>query len=366
MRAGRIYSCSMAKSEKIGFRQSLEAYRNIMQDLKAGKFSGCYLLMGAEGFFIDRISDYLAEHVLQPDERGFNQTVVYGRDSDVVDVVDYCRQYPMMSAYNVVILKEAQQLKNFDQLQYYVAEPHPSTIFVICYKEGSVDKRSKLYKRISEIGVVFESAEPRDYEIGSWIADLVRLKGCTIDDKSVALLVEHLGIDLAKIDNELDKLLTNLPQGTTVITSADIERNIGISKDFNVFELTRALSQKDAAKAMRIADYFAGNPSASPLVVTNQLLFTHFLRIFTLGMLQWESSKKRKPMPSDAELMKLLKLSSVYFLREYREALRYYPPAKSFAIMGEIRTCDMRSKGVESGSAGDGELLWELLFKILQ
>ena len=227
-----------------------------------------------------------------------------------------------------------------------------------------MDKRSQLYKQIAGRGVVFESVRPSDYEIDGWLAEYIRSRNCTIDAKSVSMLVDHLGADIAKIANEIDKLMTFLPEGTSRITAEHIEQNIGISKDFNNFELTRALSEKDMARALRIADHFARNPKENPLLVTLSTLFTHFQRIFIVNYQRWLCRRKGTPMPPDAELARMLKLSSAFFLKEYQQAASLYPNSQVFAILGLIREYDLKSKGIDSGQATDGELLKELLLKI--
>ena len=246
----------MAKSG-VKFKDTMAAYDRLRGEIAGRKFAPVYLLMGEEAFFIDALCDLLASTILQESERAFNQLTVYGRDSDAGQVVNLCRQMPMMGSYQVVILKEAQQLRGLDKLSLYTSKPSPTTILIVCHKEKNVDKRSQLYKSIAQHGAVLESVRPRDYEIGPWLAQFVASKGCTIDAKAQAMLTDHLGTDLAKISNELGKLLTYLPQGTRTVTAEQIEANIGISKDFNNFELTKSLSEKNMAKAMQIADHFA-------------------------------------------------------------------------------------------------------------
>ena len=306
----------------------------------------------------------LADAILPPDERAFNQTVVYGKDTDAGAVINLCRQMPMTGTRQVVIVREAQSLRRLEQLSLYTASPCATTILVLCHKERNMDKRSQLYKQIAGRGVVFESVRPRDYEIAGWLAEYIRSRNCTIDAKSVSMLVDHLGADIAKIANEIDKLMTFLPEGTSRITAEHIEQNIGISKDFNNFELTRALSEKDMARALRIADHFARNPKENPLLVTLGTLFTHFQRIFIVNYQRWLCRRKGTPMPPDAELARMLKLSSAFFLKEYQQAASLYPNSRVFAIMGLIREYDLKSKGIDSGQATDGELLKELLLKI--
>ncbi|MCD8185513.1 MAG: DNA polymerase III subunit delta [Rikenellaceae bacterium] len=355
----------MAKSGKITFKESAEQFNVLLASIRKREFAPIYLLMGEEPFFIDRLGDELACAVLEESERAFNQTVVYGKDTDGGTVVNLCRQMPMMGGKMVIIIKEAQQLKKIEQLAAYTQHPQPSTVLVICHKGRNVDKRTPLYKSCKAKGIAFESVPPRDYEIGGWLGDFVRSKALSMDAKAVSMLVDHLGADIARIANELDKLTTSLEEGTKRITADYIEQYIGISKDYNTFELTRALSEKNLLKALQIADYFARNPKENPFVVTLSILFTHFQRIFILNYQRWLARKEGRSLPSELELAKMLKLPAAFFLKEYTAAANLYPTPKVFSIFGLLRQYDMQSKGVESGSADDGELLKELILKIM-
>ena len=287
----------MAKSSKKSFKESVADYAALSERIGRRQFAPVYLLMGEEPYFIDMLAERLGETILSPEERAFDQTVVYGRDTEAGAIVNFCRQMPMMGAFQVVIVREAQTLRRIDQLSLYTSAPSPTTILVLCHKEKGLDKRSQLYKQIEAKGAVFESVAPRDYEIAGWLGDFVRSKGCSIDPKAAAMLTDHLGADISKISNELGKLLTYLPEGTKQITAAHIEQNIGISKDFNNFELTRAMSERNVARAMLIADHFARNPKENPLLVTVSALFTHFQRIFILNYQKWYCRRKGAPMP---------------------------------------------------------------------
>lgn len=353
----------MAKTGTVSFRDSAARYRELSASVKRGEVSPLYLLMGEEPYFIDLLGSQLAE-VLPEEDRPFGLVVVYGKDSEAGAVINLCRQMPMTGGRRMVIVREAQHLKNIEQLSLYVKSPSPSTILVLCHKGKNLDKRQQLYKHFLARGEVFESAVSRDYEIGPWIEDYVRSLGLSIDHKSLAMLADYLGTDISKIANELGKLLTYLPQGTKTITAEDIEHNIGISKDFNNFELTRALSGRDMAKAMLIAEHFARNPKDNPLLVTLGTMFNHFQRIFIVNYLRWSSKRKGTSMPSDMEMVRMLKLSNTFFLKEYTEAASRYPNSKVFAILGMIREYDLKGKGMNAGQAGEGELLRELLLKI--
>lgn len=356
----------MAKSvsTKASFKQSFEDFGVIMKSLRNKQFKGVYLLMGEESYFIDRISEAIASMVLSEEERAFNQTILYGRETQIGDLIDLCRGYPMMASYNVIILKEAAQLKGIEELTLYLKAPQPSTILVICYKDGSLDKRGSLYKKIKDSGLIFESIPPRDYEIASWIKELYRNRGRQIEEKALSMLTEHLGTSLSRIVSETDKMLINLGETVNNITADHIELNIGISKEYNIFELNKALSERNLSQALNIADHFAQNPKDNPFVVTISMLFTHFLRIFSLGIIGWNTKKKGIAMPSDVEIAKEIKLPNPYFVKEYTLAVRNYPTSKSFIILSLLREYDMKSKGVDGGSASDSELLKELIFKI--
>ena len=354
----------MAKSSKPTFKDTVANHNRILKDIREGRYSPVYLLMGEEGYFIDSISELLSVSVLSEAERAFNQIVVYGKDTDEGTIINYARQMPMMGRYEVIIVKEAQSLRKPEQLSLYTSNMSPSTILVLCFKGKSLDKRTQLYKHIAQKGEILESLRPRDYEIGTWLSEFVKSKGCTIDSKALAMLTDHLGTDIARISNEIDKLLTRLPQGTHQITSQHIEDNIGISKEFNNFELTKAISEGDRQRALLIADHFKRNPKDNPIMVTLSALFTHFQRIFIVNYKNWEVRHKGIKQPSDTELCALMKLPNPFFLNEYKQAARLYPNKKIFNIFGLLREYDMKSKGIGSGSSGDGDMLRELLLKI--
>ncbi|MDR2936253.1 MAG: DNA polymerase III subunit delta [Rikenellaceae bacterium] len=355
----------MAKSAKASFRDSVVQYEQITREVGAKKFAPLYLLMGEEAYFIDRLGDLLADSILDETRRAFNQIVVYGSDIGAADVANHARQVPMMGGRQVIIVKEAQKLAKIDQLTAYARQPVASTVLVLCHKEKTLDKRSALYKALDANGVVLESVPPHDYEIGNWLNDFIRSKGFEMDTKASAMLTDHLGVDIPKIANELDKLVVSLPEGTRRVTADHIEQHIGISKEFNNFELTKALSERNFAKAMTIADHFARNPRENPLVVTVSTLFSHFQRIFIYNYHRWMAQKGKTPMPDDMTLARQMKLPTTFFLNEYKQAATLYPNAKVFKILGLIRECDMKSKGMGGGSADNGELLRDLLLKII-
>ena len=353
----------MAKNT-IRFRDSAADFERISKQIAARKFAPVYLLMGEESYFIDRLCEQLASTILNEAERSFNQITLYGKDSDAGTVVNFCRQMPMMGSCEVIILKEAQQMRDLDKLSLYTSKPSATTVLVICHKEKNVDKRSSLYKSASANGTVFESIRPRDYEIGTWLSEFISQKGCSISPKALSMLTDHLGTDISKISNELAKLLVSLPEGTKQITDAHIEQNVGISKDFNNFELCKAVVAKDVKRSLAIAEHFARNPKDNPLLVTILALFGQFRDIFTINYLRWQSRRKQVPFPADAELMRILKISNIYALGELKQNSAQWPNTKVFDILGLLREYDAKSKGVNTGGASEGELLRELLLKI--
>ena len=353
----------MAKSA-VKFKDTVSEYERLAREIRSRKFAPVYLLMGEESYFIDSLADLLAATVLDEAARAFNQITVYGRDTEAGQVVNLCRQMPMMGSYQVVILKEAQQLRGIERLSLYTQKPSPTTILVICHKEKNVDKRSAFYKGCTANGAVLESVRPRDYEIASWLQQFIRERGLTIDAKALSMLTDHLGTDIAKISNELHKLTVSLPEGTTRITDADIEANIGISKDFNNFELCKAVATRDMARALMIADHFARNPKDNPLLLTIMALFGQFRDLFVVNYLGWLSRRKGRPFPQDQELMRILRKNNTFVLGEIKQNAARWDNRKVFNILGLLREYDAKSKGLNSGGASDGELLRELLLKI--
>ncbi len=353
----------MAKSS-VKFRDSIASFERLSADIASRKYASIYLLMGDESYFIDALCEQLSTTILTPEQQAFNQLTLYGKDSDVGQVVNCCRQMPMMGEREVVILKEAQQLRSIEKLSVYSTAPSPSTILDICHKEKSVDKRSQFYKSIAAKGVVFESVRPRDYEIGSWLNDYVRKRGLSIQPKALAMLTDNLGTDISKISNELSKLMLSLPEGASVITDEHIEQNIGISKDFNNFELCRAVVNRDMARALFIADNFSKNPKNNPLLLTISALFSQFKQLFLLNYLMWQSRTQRTPMPADQELMRVLKINNFYAINDLKGVVGRWPNKSVFYILGQLREYDAKSKGMNSGGASDGELLRELILHI--
>ncbi len=330
-------------------------FNQILSDLRAKKYHPIYFLMGDEPFYIDQITNYISKHVLEEHEKDFNQTVLYGKDTSVDEIIAVAKRFPMMSEYQVVIVKEAQHIRNIEAIEAYAKQPLASTLLVINYKYKKLDKRKAAAKTIAKNALLFESQKLRDYQIPDWISKEVGNSGLTIDPKNAGLLAEFLGTDLNKIHNELQKLKLVLPKGEAITTEV-IEKNIGISKDFNVFELQTALAKKDILKANRIAKYFEQNPKDNPFVVTISSLFNYFSKI-----LQLHFSKNKN---NDQVLAGELKVHP-FFVKEYKMAARNYSPKKLIKIIGYLREYDLKSKGVNNISTTDGDLLKEMLYKIL-
>ena len=335
---------------------------DIIKDFKNRKYKPLYLLHGEEPYFIDQVSNYAEHQLLSEAERGFNQTVLYGKDTDIMVVLNAAKRYPMMAEYQVVLVKEAQDMKwgrddddkkSINPLLNYLENPLQSTILVFCYKYGKLDKRKKTYKAIEKNGVIFESAPLYDNKIPSWIEAFVAGKKYRIDPQASAMLAEYLGNDLSKIANEMEKLMLNVPVGQT-ITLQHVQDNIGISKEYNVFELQSALSRKDPFKVNQIINYFEANPKANPIVLVLGNLNNFFSKV-----LLYHYAKDKSPQGLARELG-----VSPYFLKDYELAARNYNYGKSMQIISLLREYDLKSKGVDSNS-DNGELMKELMFKIL-
>lgn len=355
----------MAKSSTISFEGCRKSCNEILLSGANGNFAPVYLLHGSEGYFIDKIESFITENSLSEESKAFNLTVVYGKDTTGAEVVSLARRYPMMSERQVVVVREAQSMRGIDDLVHYLAAPLSSTILVVAHRDKALDKRSALYKKFSSVkgGVVFESTSPRDWEVSKFVSETLSEKGLRAEPNAVEMIAENIGANLNRIAREIDKLKTRLPSNT-VISAKEIEDNIGISKQFNNFELCKALSFKKFDRALTIASHLSANPKESPLILTLSAIFTHFQRITILGFMRYSSARKGLAAPSDAELSKALKLPNAYFLSEYKSAAQHYSIASCVAILGLLRTWDMKSKGMDSGSAEDGELLSDLILRI--
>lgn len=331
----------------------LEQVKQIIQDIKQGNLAPVYFLMGEEPYYIDGIADYIEENVLSEEEKGFNQMVLYGRDVSIDDIISNAKRFPMMAERQVVIVKEAQELsRTIENLLPYVKNPQPSTVLVICYKYKKLDGRKGLAKELRKNSVLFESSKLYENQVPDWILKTMKGKGYPITNKAAQMLTEFLGNDLSKINNELEKLRLIIPKGTE-ITPEIVEENIGISKDFNNFELQSAIAEKNVKKAYGIIQYFANNPKNHPLVMTVALLYNFFSKLLIYHSL---SDKSIAP--------KTLGISP-YFIKEYQIAARNYPMKKVSALVTAIREIDLKGKGVGASNLPQGDLLKELLVKIL-
>lgn len=327
----------------------------IIGAIQKGDIKPLYFLMGEEPFFIDKISGFIEANVLQEEEKEFNQMVLYGRDVSVEDIINNAKRYPMMADRQVIIVKEAQDLsRQIEKLESYAENPQPSTVLVVCYKYKKLDKRKKIYKNIAKSGVIFEGKKFYDNQVLDWIRKSLTAANYQIAPKAAQMLLEFLGNDLGKIDKELQKLRLVTPEGTT-ITPKIVEDNIGISKDFNNFELRKAVGFKDSLKAHRIANYFSQNPKDNPIVVTLALLFGFFSQLMQYHALSNKSKEN---------VAKALKVHP-FFVGDYTGAAANYPMKKVSRVISEIREADLKSKGVGANNLPQGQILKELLVKIM-
>lgn len=328
--------------------------KQLISDLQAGKFAPVYLLTGEENYYIDLVSDYFEKNVVSADFRDFDQSVVYGRDVKMANVIDLAKRYPMMSPIQLVLVKEAQDIdKDWDLLADYLEAPQKQTILVFCYRHKKMDKRTKVYKAIEKNGVVYEKAKLYDSEVPGWISNIVAKRGYSITQTGAMMIAESLGNNLGKIVNELSKVFITLPAGTT-ITEEEIEKNIGISKDYNVFELQNAIGRRDVERCNRIVNYFAANPKENPIQMVLPSLYGYFIKV----MLYHQEPDKQLA----AQKMGI----KPFFLKDYEAAARNYSLGKLASCIGYLYDTDLRSKGVRNnGTVTDGELMKELIFKII-
>ncbi|WP_432670057.1 DNA polymerase III subunit delta [Flavobacterium sp. SM2513] len=331
----------------------MDEIKGIVKDINEKKIKPIYFLMGEEPYYIDKLSDYIEKNVLTEEEKGFNQTVLYGRDATIEDIISTCKRYPMMSDYQVVIVKEAQDLiKTIDQLESYALNPTPTTILVVCYKYKTLDKRKKLVKTIEKNGLLYESKKLYDTALPQWLKRVLSGKNLNIEPKASAMLIDFLGNDLSKISNEIDKLAIVLPSGST-ITPESIEKNIGFSKDFNVFEFQKAIGTRNVPKSYAIAYYFHENPKDHNIIMVTSLLFSFFSKL-----LHYHGLKDKSPK----NVMAVLKIGN-YFIGDYETAAKNYPMRKVSQIVASLRDVDVKSKGV-GATLNDKELYKTLLQSI--
>ena len=332
-------------------------FDSIMHDLKQRNYLPIYYLMGEESFYIDKISDYIAENVLTPEERDFNMTVMYGTDVTGKDVVEVARRYPMMSEHQVVIVKEAQKLKGLEPLEKYVEKPLASTILVFCHKYGVADRRKKVYSEMAKVGVVFESKKLRDRDLIPFIGKYLQARGASIDPKSEQIIADSIGPDLNRLTSELDKVLIALPADDKRVTPEVVERQIGVSKDFNTFELRDAIVNRNVYKANQIANYFDINPKAGSFYQILPLLFNYFQNLIIAFYCPQRGSQEA--------VAKWLDLKSPWAAKDYMTGMRNYSGMKVMQIISKIREIDAKSKGIDNPNTPSGELMKELIFFIL-
>jgi DNA polymerase-3 subunit delta len=330
----------------------------IMRDLQARKFVPVYYLMGDEAYYIDKISDYIADNVLQPEERDFNQTVLFGSDVSAAQIADAARRYPMMAEYQVVIVKEAQNLKNCDALEKYCKTPMKSTILVMCHKNGTIDGRKREYiKAIQSVGILFESKKLRDRDLPPFIENYLKKHQVSIDPKSTQLIADSIGADLSRLSSELDKLILSLPEQDRRVTPQVVEDQIGVSKDFNAFELRNAIVNRDVFKANQIIKYFDENPKAGNIYSFLPMLFNYFQNL----MIAFYAPKRQ----SQEGVAEWLELRSPWAAKDYMTGMRNYSGMKVMQIISKIRDIDAKSKGLDNPNTPPGELMRELIFYIL-
>ena len=333
-------------------------FENIMRDLRMNSYKPVYLLMGEEPYYIDKISDYIADHALSEEQQDFNQTIVSGSAVTSSQISDMARRFPVMSDKQVIIVKEAQNIKNWDKIEKYVEHPVPTTILVLCYKNGTIDKRKKITSKIASVGIVFESKKMRESELPAFIALYLKRNGqADIDNKAAQMIADYIGADLNRLTGELDKLLLSLSQNDRRIVPELVEQQIGVSKDFNPYEMRRAIVNKDVKKANTILDYFNTNPKQVSAFSLVPVLFSYFQNL----LIAYYAPQPR----TDDTVAKWLDLRAGWAAHEYLTGMRNYAPVKVMQIISKIREIDTKSKGINNPSTPIGELLRELVFFIL-
>lgn len=326
----------------------------IISDWKKKVFKPVYWLEGEEEYFIDKAIDYAEHHILNESEASFNLSVFYGKDANWADVLNACRRYPMFAERQVVLLKEAQQMKDVEKLEPYIETPLSSTVFVVSYKEKKLDARKKFAKLVKENGVLVTTKKMYDKDVPAWTQELVHSKGLTISPRGLALLVDHIGNDLTRIENEIDKLSVNLGKGTN-ITEDDIEKYIGVSKDYNVFELQAALAAKDLARTIRIIQYFEANPKAGPIQLILPSLYSFFSKVF---MIFGAGTNDEKTIASSIGV-------NPYFMKDYMQAARLYSYPGVEKVLLLLHQYNLKSIGVGSTATEDASLMKEMVVKML-
>ncbi|MDR0420118.1 MAG: DNA polymerase III subunit delta [Prevotellaceae bacterium] len=342
---------------KFSGKDTITKYGQILSDLKNKIYRPIYVLMGEEVYYIDKLSEFIANNVLSESERSFNQTVIYGKDvSEISLITDAARRFPMMANYQVIIVREAQVIKDIDKLEPYIKNPLKSTILVICYKGKTIDKRTAFYKTILQQGEVLESVKLYENEVPSWISTYVKQQGFEIEPNAAVILADFLGINLSRTVNELNKLFTVLPENRKKINALDIENNIGISRDYNTFELSKAVSNRDVLRANKICLHFIKNAKEYPFVVTISTLFSQFSKVMKYHAL-------RRQRLGSREIIAALGINP-FFIKDYEIAANNYNMLQTAKIISLLREYDMKSKGMNYVAADSGELLRELISKI--
>lgn len=338
-------------------KRQTTTYESILSDLSEGKFAPLYILMGEESYFIDKITDFIAQNALREEERDFNQTVCFGSDVSAAAVADMARRYPMMAERQVVIVKEAQNIKQWDQLEQYFEKPQPTTVLVIAYKNGTIDGRKKILTKAQNAGaVIFESKKLYERDLPVFIVDYLKRHQATIDHKSCQMIAEHIGSDLSRLTSELDKVCLSMPEGSRHITPEVVEEQIGVSKDFNGFEFRSAIANRDVLKANQILKYFDSNPKSGGPFMLIPLLFNFFQNLMLAHY---------APQKTDSGVAQFLDLRSAWGAKEYMTGLRNYSGMKTMQIIQKIRETDAKSKGLDNPNTPVGDLMKELVFFIL-
>ena len=334
------------------------SFESIMRDLEAGKYAPVYYLMGDESYYIDRISDYIADHALRPEERDFNQTVVFGSDVNASQIADLSRRYPMMAERQVVIVKEAQNIKNTEPLERYFSQPMATTVLVMCHKNGKIDGRKTGYvKAIKSHGILFESSKLKDRELPGFIENYLKARQIKIDAKSVQMIAENIGADLSRLVGELDKVIISLPESSRVVTPQVVEDQIGVSKEFNGFELKDAIVNRNVYKANQIIKYFDENPKAGSIYSFLPLLFNYFQNL----MIAFYAPNNK----SQESVAEWLEFKNPWAAKDYMTGMINYSVMKVMQIITKIREIDAKSKGLDNPNTPAGELMKELIFYIL-
>ena len=336
------------------------SFDSIMADLKARQFVPVYYLMGDESYYIDRIADYIAEHVLQPEERDFNQSILFGSDVTAAQIADTARRYPMMAEYQVLIVKEAQNVKQTEALEKYFKSPMPSTILVMCHKNGTIDGRKREYvKSIQSAGVLFESKKLRDRDLPAFIEGYLKVREVSIDHKSTQMIADNIGSDLSRLTGELDKVILALPEGNKKVTPQVVEDQIGVSKEFNGYELRDAIVNRNVYKANhnQIIKYFDENPKSGGLYLFLPLIFNYFQNLMIAYYAPGNQSQER--------VAEFLEIKQSWAAKEYMTGMRNYSGMKVMQIISKLREIDAKSKGLDNPNTPSGELMKELIFYIL-